>query len=400
METLELDLTQDGGVLKTVLREGSGEVPAPGQEVEVHYTGKLENGLIFEQSEGRGPAFKFVLGQRKVIRGWDLGIATMKQGERALFVCRSEYAYGKKGFPPMIPPSSTLKFEIELISFKDYDPSTRELTLEERLAKANELKNQGNDLIRQGQFASALNDFYLQALTWIEADRSEGDAQHAVDLRATKAALYSNAAMCQLKSEAWESCIDYCNKALELQPSNVKVLFRKAQAQFNFKQLEPANQTCQAALALEPNSLEVKTLHAKIQKKIKSIQNKESKMIKAMFGQADFYEEKKITDYTFLSKPLRTNPQVYMDIRIADEEPRRLVFELFKDVVPITVENFRVFCTGERGGSVTYLGSIFHRIVKGFLMQGGDITAGDGSGGYSIYGARFEDENLLDAISP
>lgn len=67
----------------------------------------------------------------------------------------------------------------------------------------------------------------------------------------------------------------------------------------------------------------------------------------------------------------------------------RVVFELFKNKTPKTSENFRCLCTGEKGADLFYKDNIFHRIIKGFMMQGGDITNQNGTGGKSIYGTKF-----------
>ncbi|XP_026855163.2 peptidyl-prolyl cis-trans isomerase D [Electrophorus electricus] len=94
------------------------------------------------------------------------------------------------------------------------------------------------------------------------------------------------------------------------------------------------------------------------------------------------------------------NPRVFFDVDVAGERVGRIVFELFADVVPKTAENFRALCTGEKGtGKSTgkplhFKGCPFHRIIKKFMVQGGDFSNQDGTGGESIYGDKFEDENF------
>lgn len=121
MSTDLFDLSGDGGVRKRILKDGEGDdKPRTRDQVQVHYVGRLPDGTVFERSFGddeprhaRTP-FTFLLGSGTVIAGWNIAVASMRKGEHAEVVVRSDYAYGPDGFPPTIPPNATLTFVLEV----------------------------------------------------------------------------------------------------------------------------------------------------------------------------------------------------------------------------------------------------------------------------------------------
>ncbi|XP_070774522.1 peptidyl-prolyl cis-trans isomerase FKBP1A-like [Enoplosus armatus] len=104
------------GVEVETIRPGDGKTfPQKGQTVSVHYVGTLTNGKKFDSSRDRGSPFKFKIGAGQVIRAWDEGVAQMSVGQLAKLTCSPDFAYGSRGYPPIIPGNSTLIFEVELL---------------------------------------------------------------------------------------------------------------------------------------------------------------------------------------------------------------------------------------------------------------------------------------------
>ncbi len=106
----------DSGLVYVLVEEGTGEMPEPGDLVDVHYTGTLEDGTVFDSSIDRGEPISFVLGLGQVIAGWDEGIGLMQVGEKAQLIIPPALGYGAAGSGESIPPNSTLIFDVELVT--------------------------------------------------------------------------------------------------------------------------------------------------------------------------------------------------------------------------------------------------------------------------------------------
>jgi tetratricopeptide (TPR) repeat protein len=106
------------GLKYLILKKGTGILVEAGKEVEVHYTGYLVTGKKFDSSIDRGEKFDFVVGKKQVISGWDEGLLLMKVGDKFRFIIPPELAYGEKGAGDIIPPNSTLIFDIELFDVR------------------------------------------------------------------------------------------------------------------------------------------------------------------------------------------------------------------------------------------------------------------------------------------
>jgi peptidylprolyl isomerase len=116
---------QNGENMKTIsgldyveVEAGTGAQAAAGKTVSVHYTGKFQDGKVFDSSVSRGDPLTFRLGVGQVIKGWDEGIALMKVGGKAQLTIPPELAYGERGASGVIPPNATLVFDVELVAVK------------------------------------------------------------------------------------------------------------------------------------------------------------------------------------------------------------------------------------------------------------------------------------------
>ena len=123
--------------LKTeIITQGSGSKAKLGMRVQVHYTGKLDDGTVFDSSLPRGEPFVFTLGQRQVIQGWEKGILGMQVGETRILTIPPALAYGASGAGDVIPPNATLIFDVQLLA-TSWPPSLKEFTTEQLINAQN-----------------------------------------------------------------------------------------------------------------------------------------------------------------------------------------------------------------------------------------------------------------------
>jgi FKBP-type peptidyl-prolyl cis-trans isomerase FkpA len=112
------EVTTPSGLKYTDEVVGTGKQPQVGQTAVVHYTGWTLDGKKFDSSKDKNQPFQFPLGAGRVIKGWDEGVATMKVGGKRILIVPPELGYGARGFPPVIPPNATLRFEVELLDVR------------------------------------------------------------------------------------------------------------------------------------------------------------------------------------------------------------------------------------------------------------------------------------------
>ena len=388
------DITGDGGIVKEVLREGTGECPQAGDKISAHYTGTLaSDGSKFDSSRDRNKLFEFELGQGRVIQGWDKGFATMKKGEHAILTCTSEYAYGDAGSPPKIPGKATLKFDVELVDFRTpglRDRPKYQLSDAEKLECANEIK-------AEAKAAFAANDFHEAGILYAEAqDYAEDDPALSASIGLNKCIAHAKAG---LNSEAVAAATAILDAAETAAGHHVKALYWRATAYFQNAAFKECRADCAAAAKKDPKNKAVRKLHKKAGQAIKDAKAKEKAIYGGLFDKVSMYGEKAEIEVEEEIVHPDGLPRVYFDMTIGGEAAGRIVFELFTDTTPKTAENFRALCTGEKGEGklgkpLHYKGSTFHRCIKNFMLQGGDFTAGNGTGGESIYGEKFADENF------
>jgi len=277
MEEGFVDISGDGGILKKLIKEGSGDVPPKGSNVQVHYVGTFTDGSKFDSSRDRGKEFSFRLGNGQVIKGWDQGVATMKKGELSILTCRYDYAYGEEGSPPNIPAKATLNFEVELFGWDDPEPENTP----DRIKAATKKKEEGNALFKDSKFQEAAAK-YNAAIEYFKNSWGLNDEEKK-EVDSVKLPCLLNLAACQIKTKDYYECVLSCSKALDIDNKNVKALYRRGQAQSLSGEYEKAKEDLTEALQLAPKNKEIRQEFDQLKSNINSYKQKQKQMFSGVF---------------------------------------------------------------------------------------------------------------------
>merc|ERR1712032_439208 len=292
---------------------------------------------------------------------------------------------GDSGSSPKIPDKADLNFEVELIDFTEEDDDESsdgkkqkwDMRDEEKKVEAEKLKEGGTELFKKQEFANAAEK-YREAAEYINDDEELSVPDHSKELYIS---CLNNAAMCLLKIKRYSATVSACSTVLKVDEKNVKALYRRGVASMKAEDFSQANKAVIKACS-------------ELKGAITAAKQKEKNMFANIFEKVSMYDDKKTAGLNIVPNANGDNPHIFFDIAQGEKKLGRIVMQLYMDITPKTAGNFKAICTGDNDDKLTYKNSIFHRVIKDFMIQGGDITNADGTGGKSIYGETFADENF------
>jgi len=391
------NITEDGGIKKRILKEGHGAKPKEGNEVVINYVGKYNDDIIDHTNENE--PLCFTLGENKVAKIWEITVKTMDLGEKSEFIMTPEYTSDIIKNNENIPKEAILTYQIELksIHYKSTEESLENLTYEEKLQWGKLLKQNGVEKFKENDISEAKKCF-LNALTFLKSMNPEKEEEkEGVDLLLT---ILANICNCYNKEKDYDSVLKFAFIGVNIKPTT-KLLYFRTIAFANLEDFENAENGLNDLVALfasngQENTQEVNEtvdyLKELIDSRKKIFEEKNKKFSRAIYRQV-FYNNKNMKEKILVPKnvPNPGNPIVFFEIQIENDNIGKIEFELFKDVVPITAENFRNLCIGTQDG-LTYKNSCINKVIKDFVIGGG-ILENNNEENKCIYGKYFDDEN-------
>ena len=273
------------------------------------------------------------------------------------------------------------------------------------------LKANGNGWFKKGDLARAKRRYEAAVYFGEYEDCCKDDVP----------AIRGNLAMVAISSKDWHGAVASCDKVIAADASNVKAWYRRGVACGELKDFDKSVAALKMAIELDPKSAAARKALKDVAAKRKAAKAAEKATYGGMFAKLSGFasenrpktadDDERRRDAAFdddeddwEEPPNPVAPIVhatgltrcFFDISIGGEKAGTITFELFDDTVPKTANNFLSLCLGDNDKKLTYKGCAFHRIIKGFMCQGGDMTKGDGTGGESVYGGKFDDEAFVD----
>ncbi|XP_043719358.1 peptidyl-prolyl cis-trans isomerase FKBP62-like isoform X2 [Telopea speciosissima] len=287
------EVTDDKKVLKKILKEGEGyERPNDGTIVKVKLIGKLQDGTVFlKKGHDEEELFEFKTDDEQVINGLDKAVMTMKKGEVALVTVAPEYAFGSSESQQalaVVPPNSTVYYEVELESFVK-EKESWDMNTQEKIEAAGKKKEDGNTLFKAGKYARA-SKRYEKAAKYIDYDSSFGEEEKK-QAKALKVTCNLNNAACKLKLKDYKEAEKLCTKVLDMESTNVKALYRRAQAYIQMADLDLAELDIKKALEIDPDNRDVKLEYKVLKEKVKEYNKKDAKFYGNMFARMSKLEQ-------------------------------------------------------------------------------------------------------------
>ncbi|XP_030463597.2 70 kDa peptidyl-prolyl isomerase-like isoform X2 [Syzygium oleosum] len=275
-----VDVTGDKKVLKKIVRAGEGfDHPNEGSVVKVAYTGKFEDGGIFEKKGSTEEPFEYVALEEQVNEGLDRAILSMKKGEQALVTLRTNSVVGLDDLAVLA--NSVLSYEVELIDFTKDKPFWK-MNAREKLEACESTKNDGNSLFKTGKFWCASKK-YEKAEKYVQFDHCFTDEEKS-SANALRLSCYLNNAACKLRLGDYSGATKFCTKALDLDPRNIKALYRRSQAYLKSSDFDEAEGDINKALILQPDNRDVKLVFKELKDKQKEYKVYQAEISRTMLS--------------------------------------------------------------------------------------------------------------------
>lgn len=279
----------DGSIVRRILEKGEGyRTPSDGGTVEVHITGKC-NGVVFEDRD-----VNFSLGEglaEGLLDSVEQALHKFKKGERSLLHIKPSKGYGSAGCPEKnIPPNAALDYEVLLKNFEKCK-ETWEMDADERLEQAEIVKQKGTKYFKEHQWQLAKRN-YQKIIDYLDMETSlEGEKKTKRD--SLMLAAHLNMAMVYLKLSEYNSTVDSCDKALEMDPKSEKAYFRRGQALLSLQEFDDAIKDFKICLEIDPNNKAAKNQVASTQQAMKKHKAAERQRYAGMFQKFAGIDSKK-----------------------------------------------------------------------------------------------------------